>query len=265
MHAAAVEPKTAHTRKRARVSETGGKAPAPSVEVTPAALDADGQFFAAISRLPPDTSAEKIGQLYVMHAQMTADRVRRAYDLDMLALQSELPVIAEKGKTSTGSYARYEDIIEIVRPICLKHGFTLTHRTEADRDRVRVTAILAHKGGHREQNSLPLPHDTSDGKSAIHAEASAVSYGKRITAVAILGIVTRGDDDDAKAASQSQEPETLSKGQQTEILQLIADTNANLDLLLQTVGVASLQDVLAKDFASLRATIRARAKNSKGA
>lgn len=218
-------------------------------------MNEDAEFFAMIAKLPAGTSGDMIERLFSLHERMKADRARRAFDAAMLDLQAELPVIAEKGKTEKGSYARYEDVIETVRPICLRHGFTLTHRTEADRERVRVTAILSGHG-HREENGLPLPHDTSDNKSAIHAEASAVSYGKRITALAILGIVTRGEDDDGKRASVSQEVETITAEQKIDVLKVVTETGSDLQALLAMWKVPTLDDVLSSKVGQLKAELR---------
>lgn len=255
MEAVAASPTPSRPRKHKAVPAPRAAPQAPASPV----LSEDEIFFGMISRLPADTGADRIEKLFQLHERMKADRARRAFDVALLELQADLPVIAEKGKTSTGSYARYEDIVETVRPICLSHGFTLTHRTEADRDRVRVTAILS-ACGHREENGLPLPHDTSDNKSAIHAEASAVSYGKRITALAILGIVTRGEDDDGKRASQSQEVEMISAEQKLEVLQLVASTGSDIEKLLAMWKLESIDDVAASKVPLLKAEIRAAAK-----
>lgn len=234
--------------------------PTPQV-AAPAALTDDDVFFARIAQLPADTQAVTIERLYDLHAKTKADKARRAFDLAMIGLQPALPVIAEKGKSGKGSYALFEDVIETVRPLLAQHGFALTHRVEGANKTVRVTAILAHTGGHREETALSLPFDASDGKSDIHAEASAVSYGRRITSVSILGIVSRGEDDDAKKASvASQDIEPISSAQKLEVLALIAETKTDLPALLAMLKIENLDDVPASQVPLLKAEIRAAAK-----
>ncbi len=256
MQVAAEVIKAAKPRKAASVAKTG---PAPAV-AAPAAVTDDDVFFARIAQLPADTPAASLERLYDLHAKTKADRARRAFDLAMIGLQPSLPVIAEKGKSGKGSYALFEDVIEAVRPVLAEHGFALTHRVEGANKTVRVTAILAHRDGHREETALSLPFDASDGKSDIHAEASAVSYGRRITSVSILGIVSRGEDDDAKRAGASQEIEMISPEQKIEILTLLADTGGDLPALLGMLKLASLEEATAAKVPLIKAEIRAAAK-----
>lgn len=249
--------KPAKARKPSPVAKTS---PAPSL-AAPAAVNDDDVFFARIAQLPADTPAASIERLYDLHAKTKADKSRRAYDLAMIGLQPQLPVIAEKGKSGKGSYALFEDVIETVRPILAQHGFALTHRVEGANKTVRVTAILAHACGHREETALSLPFDVSDGKSDIHAEASAVSYGRRITSVSILGIVSRGDDDDAKRASDaSQSVDLIRPDQKIEVARLIAETLVDLPALLEMWKLESLDDVQSSQVPRLLAEIRNAAK-----
>lgn len=250
--------KPAKARKPSPVAKTG---PAPSLAPSAPAVDEDAVFFATVAKLPAGTTAEHVERLIEAFARIKADRARRAYDLAMIGLQPSLPVIAEKGKSGKGSYALFEDVIETVRPILAAHGFALTHRVESSAKIVRVTAVLAHIGGHREETALALPFDTSDGKSDIHAEASAVSYGRRITSVSILGIVSRGEDDDAKRASDaSQAVETITQAQKLEVARLIAETRVDLPALLEMWKLASLDDVPSSQVPRLLAEIRNAAK-----
>lgn len=253
----------AHVAKnpRPRKAETVAKTrAAPPVAVAPV-LNEDDVIFSTLAKLPADTPADKIEKLVEAFGKIRADRARRAYDAAMIGMQPKLPTIAENGRTEKNTYALFEDVIEGVRPILAAHGFALTHHVEGStNNKVKVVAILAHIGGHREETSLILPYDTSDGKSEIHAEASAVSYGRRITSVSILGIVSRGEDDDAKRASASQEVEMISPEQKVEVLKLLADTGGDLPALLAMLKLSSLDDVTAAKVPLLKAEIRAAAK-----
>ena len=265
MSVAAIEPAPSKVRKGKTVAEAGkartrgADAAAP---VNESVLDEDAAFFAMITRLPVGTPAENIERLFSLYQSRQADRARRAFDLAMIAMAPKLPTLVEHGKTATGSYTKFEDFVDAVRPILAEFGFVLTHRVEANDKTVRVTAILAHRGGHREENPLVLPHDATDGKSAIHAAKSSSSYGRRITGLSILGLATRGEDDDGKAATASQELEMISPEQKLEVLQLIASTGADLPKLLAMMKLESLDDVASAKVALLKAEIRNAARQT---
>ena len=212
-------------------------------------------FLAMIERLSldPNVSADKLEKIFDLHQRTQAEVARRAYDVAFHAAQGKLPVIAENGKGPKGSYALLEDIVDAVRPILSEYGFAISHRVESGRDHVKVTCVLAHVGGHREETSLSLAYDLSDGKTAAHGAVSSTSYGRRVTATAMLGIVSRGEDKDGVVAKDAQELECISKDQQRELLSLIVATSTNLDQFLAVTKAESVPKILAKDFASAKA------------
>ena len=122
---------------------------------------------------------------------------------------------------SNGKYAKWEDIQEAILPVTSKFGFAVTHKTRVEADRVIVTCIVRHRDGHQDQTELPLPLDTSGSKNNVQAVGSSVSYGKRYTASALLGIRVDGDDDDGNKAQGKKPSKAKSRG-------LYADMQAEL-------------------------------------
>src|SRR5690606_30099473 len=133
---------------------------------------------------------------------------RKAFVSALSDLQQELPVFAENGEIllrngTTYSYALWEDINEILKPLLSDFGFVLTFRTGRYGEEVSVTGILAHKDGHSEQTTITLPLDLGGQKNGAQAVGSSTSYGKRYAAAALLNLTSRGEDDDATGVDQS--------------------------------------------------------------
>lgn len=151
--------------------------------------------------LNPEIDIDKLERLLQMQERMLDRQALMTYSAAMAAMQTELPSIAERGRTNTGFYATLEDIIDTVRPIIKKHGFAVSFRIQTQERGIQITGVLMHKDGHREETSMLLPADTSGSKNAVQAFGSSISYGKRYVLCALLNIATRGQDDDAHATA----------------------------------------------------------------
>ncbi len=185
--------------------DAGGLVPRHVGHVTPPAAsppDAD-PLISMIERAARDPSVDidKMERLFQMHERMMERTAKTAYLAAFSKLQAELPA-AIRGGTGHNSkkYARYEDIIESLRPILQRHGFSLSHRVDTSGNVIKVTGILGHANGHSEETQFTAPPDTSGGKVPIHAIASTISYGKRYVSLTLTGIATEDEDDDAKRA-----------------------------------------------------------------
>jgi hypothetical protein len=123
-------------------------------------------------------------------------------------MQPKLPVISERGKILNkqrevqSTYALWEDINEILKPILHEYGFGLTFKGRKDGPDYVTIGILTHRMGHSETTEVPLPRDDSGSKNTVQAIGSAKSYGKRYAAFDLLNITTKGQDDDGENASQ---------------------------------------------------------------
>jgi hypothetical protein len=192
-------------------------------------------IVALIERLAanPDFDVTKLQQLIDMQERIIASQAKTAFTAAFAAMQSDLPVIVERAKTNNGRYAPLEDIIEVVRPILAKHGFSLSHRTEwPDKGTVKVVGILAHCAGHERTSEFISAADTSGSKNAIQGLGSAVAYGRRYTTKDVLNIVTRDEDDDARRGGALTAPDAP-KGFEAWVEQLETAAAAGLPTLQQ--------------------------------
>jgi hypothetical protein len=256
------------------VTPTRAIVPKPASIVT---LDNTARLLEAIIRTAADPKANvtKMQQLNELYERMQARADKVAYDNALSQMQPELPIIDRKGRIEirkkdpktgerTGpieqstAYARWEDIAETITPILHKYGFSLSFRTPADTTgKISVTGILA-RAGHREETTLPFQHDSTGSKNAAQAIVSATSYGKRTVACLLLNIITRGEDDDAKASAGL---EPISQERLAELLKLVEDSGADKIRFCALFKVDNIADIPALRFKEAKAQLMRKLKD----
>jgi len=156
----------------------------------------------------PKVDVEKLERLIAMRERVLAQEARALFFEAFSAMQAEIPAVDRRGRivvdgTLRWRYAKNEDIQTTLKPILQRHGFKLNFRTDfpsGERPTVRVVATLSHRAGHEETAEFVGVPDDSGKKNAIQAQGSTISYGMRYTTQALLNVVSRGQDDDGKAA-----------------------------------------------------------------
>lgn len=173
-------------------------------EALPATQDEAQSMMEMVLRAARDPSVDvsKMERLMQMAKDLRAEEAKTAYFGDLAQMQDELPSIQERGEIKIGNasqkYALWEDINKAIKPIMKQYGFAISFRTGIADNKITVTGVLSHRGGHSEETTIHLPSDTSGSKNAVQAVGSSTSYGKRYTAAALLNITTGGDDDDGE-------------------------------------------------------------------
>lgn len=229
----------------ARPQEVATFEPAPPVSNIVATDSASLMAVISKAAADPNTDVDKLERLLGMYERITAQGAKGAFTAALAAMQPELPVIDEKGKTDKTTYAKYEDINEAISPVLAKHGFALSFKVSRHEQAVAVTGVLSHREGHSEETTLDLPVDTGPGRNAVQAVGSSVSYGKRYTAIALLNITSRvktDRDDDGRGAC------AITKKQAGEIQELIESVAADKAAFLQYMKADSIATIQAKDF-----------------
>lgn len=159
-------------------------------------------------------TAETLERLMALQERWERNEARKAFDEAMAAAKAEIPVIvknrqvgfdARKPGAARTDY-RHEDLAEIARtidPILGKHGLSYRFRTSSTpNEPVTVTCIVAHRGGHSEENTLCAGRDETGNKNSIQAIGSTVTYLQRYTLKAAFGLAA-SNDDDGRAAGDS--------------------------------------------------------------
>ena len=232
--------------------------PRPAEVTIPGSMGEAGALISMIERAArdPAVNIEKMERLFEMHLRVTKDHARTAFFSAMSELQADLPAAVRRGTGHNGKrYARFEDVIETLRPMLKSHGFSLTYRIRQT-DKITVVGVLAHAGGHAEETEFSLPPDTSGNKTAVHAIASSISYGKRYVALTLTGIAT-DDDDDGIAAGAG---ERISDDQHKQLIQVFNETNADVPGFCKYFNIAMPTELLASNFDRAVAALNKKAK-----
>ena len=152
----------------------------------------------------PDADIAKLEKMLDMQERILTRNAMVAFNAAMAEMQSDIPVIAKSGAIvvngqERSKYARFDDIMKVIKPVLQQHGFAVSFRTESGEGFVKVTGILMHREGRREETSMALPLDSSGSKNTVQAIGSSTAYGKRYVLCALLNIATGDEDDDANA------------------------------------------------------------------
>lgn len=145
----------------------------------------------------PNMDMSVLKDMLAMQKEVMTQQAIIDFNNDFAAMSNEIPVISHTKKSYSTTYTPLEDIVNIVRPILSKHGFSVSFsNTQQDKGSVSVTCQLRHRAGHMIENALTLPTEAiTKGMNAMQAVGAAISYGKRYTLCGILNIATTADDD----------------------------------------------------------------------
>lgn len=165
------------------------------------------------------------------------------------------------------SYADLGSVWDAARPVLSKYGLCIMQTTElaADRNQVIMVTTLAHTSGQWMKSYLPLNPSKNDSQGM----GAAITYLRRYSLSAIVGVVCDEDDDGETAVGrgktqqqdQQQKPPTQTKQEapattvekvgKTEIIALTTliqnlDEESNksfLDWIAKSFNAKSIQDI----------------------
>jgi len=150
----------------------------------------------------PNFSVEAFQAVVGLLKEEKAAQAMADFRRDFAAFQSEMPMINKGGKGHNGKpHERLEDIFEGTKELRQKYGFSLNHSIRQDANSITIVAVLGHRSGHEMTAEMRLPLDNSGSKNVVQAHGSTMTYGKRYTAMAVLGLAASDEvDDDGIAA-----------------------------------------------------------------
>lgn len=189
-----------------------------------------GAMIQVIERVAmnPDVDITKMERLMDLQERMMDRQARADFDAAMSEMQTHLPTIAKRGQIIVkgelrSSYATFEDINDVVKPILSRFGFSMSFHVHQEGGQIDVKGVLAHRAGHREETNIVLGADISGSKNAVQAVGSSVSYGKRYVMSALLNLTFRGEDDDGEAAAPRRLVNARQVSELTKVLEKCSD------------------------------------------
>ena len=119
----------------------------------------------------------------------------------LAGFQSEVPTIHEATTGYNYTYSNLNTIFDVIKPLLTKHGLGFTQLLEGD----GLKTILFHvKSGETIESIVTLPNDVQlKGMNQFQVNGSAITYYRRYSISAILGLIT---DKDIDGAGESKPP-----------------------------------------------------------
>lgn len=115
-------------------------------------------------------------------------------------VQAEMPII-QKNTTTFGKqkYADLAEIIRISRPILVKHGLSITQTFNVlETGHIKLITTLCHSSGQSIKSEIRLilaSQDPKNMQNMLHETGKSITYLRRYTYCAIVGIATDDDTD----------------------------------------------------------------------
>lgn len=139
---------------------------------------------------------------------------------DLIEVQKAIPTIAKTSKAVYGNYANFDDIIKIVRPLLNEHNFVLIQKTQTQQSdqftSIGIVTELIHVSGEKiTSDPFIVPLQSEKGKSLAQTAGSILTYAKRYSLCALLGIATGDDTDGNYGMNQQQQGNSYQNAQLT--------------------------------------------------
>lgn len=217
-------------------------APAPAVPANESAA-----ILSVIERMAmnPDIDPERIERFIILKERIDASNAKKVFDAAIATAKASIPPVVKNRKGHNDkSYADFAAIASVVDPIIAPLGLSYRFRT-AQTDKISVTCVLTHEGGHSEENTLSGPADASGSKNAIQAIGSTLTYLQRYTLVQALGIAASADDDGKSAGAGG----AISDEQLKKLQALASEVGGDVAKLCTHFNIDALPDLPAGKFA----------------
>jgi len=190
---------------------------------------------------------EQLEKLMILKERYEANEARKAYHVAMAQFKSNPPKIDKdqtvKYKDVKYNHASLANVTEKINEALSKCGLSASWSTKQDGS-VTVTCKITHAMGHSEETSLSAPADMTGSKNAIQAIGSTISYLERYTLLALTGLATYEQDDDAKDL----DIKFIDEKQLNNIVDLLASLDVGQAKFCKFMKVEKLEDIPASDY-----------------
>ena len=157
----------------------------------------------------PACNPEKMEALSRMVDKMKAEEAEVAFTEAYIDMQEELPSISATGRIEIAAkaggrgqstpYAKFDEIMRVVKPILKKHKFALMVVSEPNPSGVgvivrgslsRVHETQYGKATHSKETIISVPLENSGSKNNVQGIGSSLSYAKRYSVIQLLNIIS---------------------------------------------------------------------------
>ena len=115
----------------------------------------------------------------------------------LAAFQGEMPAVQMNAVNPflKNKYADLGAIIETAKPIMHKHGLSVSQLATSNDGTIGVETMLMHESGEWIASSMELPIEQERGKSTAQVAGSIITYLRRYSLSAVLGVYADEDTD----------------------------------------------------------------------
>jgi len=113
-------------------------------------------------------------------------------------------------------YADLGSVIEAARPALAKHGLSFSQMIGGDAQNVVLETVLMHASGEYISQQVSLPVGEEKGRSLAQNVGAIVTYLRRYSLSAMLGIYADEDTDGQQTESKKQQPQAQPKQEQAQ-------------------------------------------------
>lgn len=228
-------------------------------------------MLALIARAATDPRVDvaKMEALWRLHREIEDREAEREFNRAMNAAQAEIqPVARTAENTQTRSfYAKLEHIDEAIRPIYLRHGFSMSFGTVAPliAGKIRIECRCAHNAGHSERYGREADADTlgpkgTPVKTALHGGASTETFLKKYLICGIFNVVFKDQDDDGVRGGH----EPITSDQLANLTALLPRAGVTIDAFCKRWNIEALADLPQAQFIEAMNGLSNRAKRREG-
>jgi hypothetical protein len=161
--------------------------------------------------LKNNAAIDVIERLAALQERAVARDAEMQFNEAMSAAQAEIGRISPDQQAKEGAkqkWASYAKLDKVLRPIYIKHGFSLSFNSGVSPlpETVIVECYVSHRGGHtRKYSAPPMPADGKGAKGGdvmtkTFATGAGMSYGARYLLKFIWNIAVGEDDPEANAS-----------------------------------------------------------------
>jgi len=156
-------------------------------------------------------------RLLAMRRELKTEKAKELYDTAMSQFQAECPtirkkkIVLNKDKTKRYGYAPLDFIVEQVKDLIQRHGFSYSIDAKVDDKWVEAICTITHQFGHSQKSSFKIPIDSEAYMTQPQRFASALTFAKRYAFCNAFGILTSDVDDDGAKAGEIAKVPTVSR------------------------------------------------------